>query len=134
MKASFFAIAALWVGVALAQAPDTMDEGPHGGGPGGHRESPEQHLDHLTTLLDLTDAQKTQVGAILESEHATMKAQRDQSQASGQRPTFEQMKAAHDQMQQDTITKLTPVLTAAQLEKFKVLMSERGPAGGGGPR
>jgi hypothetical protein len=41
------------------------------------------------------------------------------------------MKAAHEQMQQDTLAKLTPVLSAAQLKKFQVLMQKRGPPGGG---
>jgi hypothetical protein len=129
MKASFLAVAALWVGVALAQAPDA----PPGGGPGhgGRHESPAERMDNLATLLDLTDAQKTQVQAVLQEEHAKMKAQHDQAEASGTKPTFEEMKAAHQQVQQDTLTKLTPILSAAQLEKFQVLMAERGPPGGG---
>jgi hypothetical protein len=60
-------------------------------------------MDHLATLLDLTDAQKTQVQAVLEAEHAKMKTQRDQAQAAGTKPTFEEMKAAHEQAQQDTL-------------------------------
>jgi Spy/CpxP family protein refolding chaperone len=128
MKASLLAVALLWVGAAVAQAPDTSNGG--GPGPGFRHESPAQRMDHLATLLDLTDAQKAQVETILNDEHAKMKAQRDQAQASGQRPTFEQMKAAHEQMQQDTIARLTPILSAAQLKKFQVLMEERGPPGG----
>jgi|SRR5579871_2091062 len=131
MKASFLAVALLCVGVAFAQAPDSSGGGPGGYG-GGHRESPEQRLDRLATLLDLTAAQKTQVGAVLEAEHAQMKAQREKNEASGTKPTFGQMKAERAQMQQDMITKLTPILTAAQLEKYKVLM-EQGPPGGGRP-
>ena len=128
MKASFLAVAALWVGAAIAQAPATPDGG--GPGPGGRHESPAQRLDNLATLLDLTDAQKPQVQAVLEEEHAKMKAAREQAQASGQKPTFEQMKATHEQVQQDTIAKLTPILTAAQLKKFQVLMTQHGPPGG----
>jgi Spy/CpxP family protein refolding chaperone len=127
MKASFLAVAVLWVGAAIAQAPATPDGG--GPGPGGRHESPAQRLDNLATLLDLTDAQKTQVQAVLEEEHSKMKAAREQAQASGQKPTFEQMKATHEQVQQDTITKLTPILTPAQLKKFQVLMAEHGPGG-----
>ena len=126
MKLSFLAVAALWAGVALAQAPDAPPGGP---GPGGHHESPAEHMDHLATLLDLTADQKTQVQAVLEQEHAGMKALRDQAEASGTRPTFEQMKAAHDQVQKDTLAKLTPILTPDQLKKFQVLMAERGPPG-----
>jgi Spy/CpxP family protein refolding chaperone len=125
MKARFLAAALLWVGVAVAQAPDSAG----GPGPDGRRESPAQRMDNLATLLDLTDAQKTQVQAVLEAEHAKMKALHDQAQASGQKPTFEQMKAAHEQAQQDTLTKLTPILSPAQLKKFQVLMAERGPPG-----
>jgi Spy/CpxP family protein refolding chaperone len=128
MKTSLLAVALLWVGAAVAQAPDATSGG--GPGPGSRHESPAQRMEHLATLLDLTDAQKAQVETILNEQHEKMKAQRDQAQASGQRPTFEQMKAAHAQMQQDTIAKLTPVLSAAQLKKFQVLMEERGPPGG----
>ena len=127
MKASFLAVAALWVGAAIAQAPASPDGG--GPGPGPRHESPAQRLDNLATLLDLTDAQKTQVQAVLEEEHAKMKAAREQAEASGQKPTFEQMKATHEQVQQDTLTKLTPILTPAQLKKFQVLMTEHGPGG-----
>jgi Spy/CpxP family protein refolding chaperone len=133
MKLSLLAVAALWAGVALAQAP----EAPTGGlspsrepGPGGRHESPAERMDHLATLLDLTAGQKTQVQAVLEEEHARMKAQREQSQASGTRPTFEQMKAAHEQAQKDTLAKLTPILNPDQLKKFQVLMDHRGTPGG----
>jgi Spy/CpxP family protein refolding chaperone len=129
MKASLLAVAALWVGVALAQAPDAPPGG-GGPGPGGRQhETPAQRMDNLATLLDLTATQKTQVQAVLEEEHAKMKAQHEQAQVAGQKPTFEQMKAAHEQAQQDTLTKLTPILTPAQLKKFQVLMAERGPPG-----
>ena len=126
MKVSLFAVAALWVGTALAQPPDAPPGGP---GPGGHHESAAERLDHLATLLDLTADQKTQVQAVLEEEHARMKAAHEQAESSGTKPTFEQMKAAHEQMQQDTLAKLKPILTADQLKKFQVLMAERGPPG-----
>jgi Spy/CpxP family protein refolding chaperone len=128
MKISLAAVLVLCMGAAIAQAPDS----PGGGGPrpGFRHESPAEHLEHLATLLDLTDAQKAQVQTILEEQHAKMKAQREALQASGQKPTFEQMKTEHDQVQQETLAKLTPVLSPAQLKKFQVLMAERGPPGG----
>ena len=128
MKASLLPLAVLWVGAAVAQGPDSNGGPPPG--PGHRHESPAERLDHLATLLDLTDAQKAQVESILKDEHARMQAQREQSEASGQRPTFEQMKAAHAQAQADTIAKLTPVLSAVQLKKFQVLLEERGLPGG----
>jgi hypothetical protein len=66
---------------------------------------------------------------VLDEEHAKMKAAHDQAESSGTKPTFEQMKSAHEQMQQDTLAKLKPILTADQLKKFQVLMAERGPPG-----
>ena len=113
MKVSLFAVVALWVGTALAQAPDAPPGGPSPSGdpgPGGHHESAAERMDHLATLLDLTADQKTQVQAVLVEELA-------------------EMKAAHEQMQQDTLAKLKPILTADQLKKFQVLMAERGPPG-----
>ena len=128
MKITLAAVAVLWMGVALAQAPDPPPSG--GPGPGFRHESAAERMDHLATLLDLTDAQKAQVQTILEEQHAKMKAQRDAVQASGQKPTFEQMKAEHEQLRAETLAKLTPVLSAAQLKKFQILMEERGPPGG----
>lgn len=128
MKISVATVAALWMGVAIAQAPDSSGGG--GPGPGFRHESPAEHMEHLATLLDLTDQQKAQVQTILDAQRAKMKAQREAAQASGQKPTFEQMKAEHEQLRQDTLAKLTPVLSPAQLKKFQVLMEERGPPGG----
>ena len=128
MKIALVAVAVLWMGAAAAQAPDASGGG--GPGPGFRHESAAQRLDHLATLLDLTDEQKAQVQTILDAQRAKMKAERDAAQASGEKPTFEQMKAAHDQLRQDTLAKLTPVLSPAQLKKFQVLMEERGPPGG----
>jgi Spy/CpxP family protein refolding chaperone len=128
MKVTFAMMAVLWMGAALAQQPDPPAGG--GPGPGFRHESPAEHLDHLATLLDLTDAQKAQVQTILDEQHAKMKAQHEAAQASGQKPTFDQMKAAHEQLKQETLAKLTPVLSPAQLKKFQILMEERGPPGG----
>ena len=129
MKATLIAVALLWMGAAVAQPPDSP---PSGGRPGhGFRhETPAERLDKLATLLDLTDAQKAQVQAILEEQHSKMKAFHDEAEASGQKPTFEQLKAQHEQLHAETIAKLTPVLTPTQLKKFQVLMDERGPPGG----
>jgi Spy/CpxP family protein refolding chaperone len=130
MKIISAAVLVLWMGAAIAQAPDSPAGGGPGPGPGFRHESPAQRMDNLATLLDLTDEQKAQVQTILEEQHAKMKAQRDAMQASGQKPTFDQMKAEHEQLRQETLTKLTPVLSPAQLKKFQILMQERGPPGG----
>ena len=93
------------------------------------------HMNNLATLLDLTDAQKLQVQAILQQEHAKMKEAFEQAKSSGTKPDWQQMKALHQQIQQETLQKLTPVLSATQLKKFQVLsrMHHRGHFGHGAP-
>jgi hypothetical protein len=112
MKATVLALTALWAGAVFAQAPAPPDHA--------------AHVDKLATLLDLTDAQKTQVQAVLQEEHAKIKAAHEQALASGTRPDREQMKAMHEQIQQEIVQKLTPVLSAAQLKKFQALQGMHG--------
>ncbi len=112
MKATVFALTLLWAGALFAQAPAAPEHA--------------AHFDKLATLLDLTDAQKTQVRAVLEEEHAKMRAAHEQAKASGTHPDFEQMKAMHQQLEQETLKKLTPVLTEAQLKKFQILSEMHG--------
>src|SRR5579862_8989338 len=65
-----------------------------------------QHLERLSVLLDLTDTQK------LQEQHAKMKALHDQMKASGQKPSFEQMKATREQMHTQTLAAMKPLLSA----------------------
>jgi Spy/CpxP family protein refolding chaperone len=112
------------MGVALAQTPPA----PPSGAP-----NPQQRLEKLAVLLDLTDTQKAQVKTVLEAEREKMRAQFEASRASGTKPTFEQMKAAHEQLKAETLQQLGSVLNPSQLKKFEVLMEdEHGP--GRGPR
>jgi len=108
LKVSVVALAALWAGVALAQTP---------GGAG--RAS---RMENLAVLLDLTDTQKAQVQTILQGEHAQMKSLFEQAQAAGGgKPDFQSMRAAHQQIAEDTLTKLSTVLSPAQVKKFQAL-------------
>ncbi len=115
MKASVVALTLLLAGAgaALAQTP-----APATATAGTQRPS---HMDNVATLLDLTAAQKAQVQAILQDEHAKMKASFEEAKASGTKPDFQQMRTLHKQLQQETLQKLTPVLSSAQLKKFQVL-------------
>ena len=124
MKSSLLALVLLCgAAAAFAQAPPDHPPGPP---------NAAHQLDRLTTLLDLTDTQKAQVKTILDAEHAKMRAQFQAAQASGTKPTFEEMRAARQQARAATVQQLTPVLTASQLKKFQVLMEEeRGPHGRG---
>jgi hypothetical protein len=112
MKATVFALALFWAGALFAQAPGAPEHA--------------AHLDKLATLLDLTDAQKAQVQAVLEEEHAKVRAAHEQAKASGTHPDIEQMKALHQQIHQETIQRLAPVLSEAQLKKFQILSEMHG--------
>ena len=110
MRATVLALTALWAGALFAQAPPDH----------------AAHVDKLATLLDLTDAQKTQVQAVLQEEHAKIKAAHEQALASGTKPDLQQMQALHQQIQQETLQKLAPVLSEAQLKKFQTLQEMHG--------
>ena len=121
VKASLLALAALWAGAALP------------GAGGGNQAS---HMEKLAILLDLTDAQKPQVQTILQGEHAQMKALFEQTKAAGGKPDFQALHAARQQINQDTLTKLSGVLSPVQLKKFQTLQQmhhgfgHRGPPAG----
>jgi hypothetical protein len=134
-KAFGVALLALAAGAVLAQTPAASTAGP------------ASRIDKLATLLDLTDSQKTQVQTILQEQHtqmrelrSQMKAQWQAAEAAGTKPDFTQMRTEFQQLHQDTLTKLSTVLSATQLTKFKTLESmmrhhgfgHRG-FGGGGP-
>ena len=110
MKASIVAVAALLcAGAVFAETPPPAPA------------AAASHMDNLATLLDLTDAQKAQVQTVLQQEHAKMKESFEQAKASGTKPDWQQMKAVHQQIQQETLQKLQPVLSATQLKKFQII-------------
>jgi hypothetical protein len=113
MKATVMTLALLCAGAAYAQtAPPPVAP---------HAADAAQHMDDLATLLDLTDAQKEQVQTILQEQHAKMKESFEQAKAAGTRPDWQQMQALHQQLQQETLQKLAPVLSATQLKKFQII-------------
>jgi Spy/CpxP family protein refolding chaperone len=97
--------------------------------PAGGRPDAAQRLERLATLLDLTDTQKLQVQQVLDEEHAKMQTLHDQMKASGQKPSFDQIRATHEQLHQETLAAVKPILTTAQYNKFVILSQ-----GHGGPR
>jgi Spy/CpxP family protein refolding chaperone len=127
MKTTVVALAALWAGAVLAE---NTGAGNHAG-----------HMEKLAILLDLTDAQKPQVQSILQGEHGQMKALMEQARAAGGKPDFQALHAARQQINQDTVTKLSAVLSPAQLKKFETLQQmhahgfgHRGGGPGGAPQ
>jgi hypothetical protein len=107
MKTSVVALLALWACAAVA------------GSPGGAKAA--SHMANLAIVLDLTDAQKPQVQTILEGAHAQMRQLFEQAKAAGGKPDFQAMHAAHEQIHQDTLQKLSTVLSATQLKKYQAL-------------
>lgn len=106
-KATVLALAALWGGAVLAHGPGAAAQA--------------SHMEKLALLLDLTDAQKPQVQTILQGQHAQMKTLMEQAKAAGGKPDFQALHAAREQIEQDTVTKLSSVLAPAQLKKFQAL-------------
>ena len=125
-NATVLTLALLCAGTALAQAPPPADAAANTS-----REA--RHMEDLATLLDLTSAQRVQVQSILEGQHAKMRQAFEQARASGSRPDWQQMKALHQQLQQETLQKLAPVLSALQLKKFQILSQRMHPHFGHGP-
>jgi Spy/CpxP family protein refolding chaperone len=106
-RVALIAAALLASTVALAQAHD-RPRGPD--------------MDRMAVLLDLNDAQKTQVQQILDEQHAKAKAAHEERRSAGTKPTREERQKFHEELKQDTATRLQSVLSADQLKKFDVLM------------
>ena len=115
MRALVLALAALLASAAFAQTPAAASGGR------------AAHMQNLAVLLDLTPAQTASVQAILEDQHQQMKQAFESAKSSGTKPDFEQMRTLHQQLQQDTITKLSGVLNQTQMKKFQALMALRPP-------
>jgi periplasmic protein CpxP/Spy len=111
--------------IAAALLASTMAlAGPHEGPRG-------PDLDRMAILLDLNDGQKAQVQQIFTEQHEKMKAAHDQAHSSGTKPSREERQKFHEEMKQDTTTKLQAVLSADQMKKFEALMDH--PRGRRGP-
>ena len=111
MKATILALAVLCAGAVYAQTPPAAPPSAEAA----------RHLDDLATLLDLNDTQKGQVQSILQEQHAKMKQSLEHAKASGEQLDW---KAMHQQMQQDTLTALSTVLSATQLKKFQIIQQQ----------
>ena len=101
--------------LGFAQQPPSGPP-PRGGGP---------PIEMMARQLGLDDAQKTEVKRILDEQRARHEVERKQFEATGQRPTPEEMRATFQQHEQELTQALSSVLTADQLTKFKALQAER---------
>ncbi len=122
MKRPTLLIAAL----AAASVAAFADQ-PAGPPPGGAPRGPP--IERIAQDLNLDAAQAAEVKRILESQHAKMDAERQQFEASGTRPSREEMHAKHEQMDAELHQQLSAVLTAEQLTKFEQMRKRREPPG-----
>src|SRR5262245_34380397 len=81
-------------------------------------------IDQMTADLGLDANQKQQVQKIFEDQHARMEEERKQYEASGQRPSRDEMRAKHEQARQDLDAQLSTVLTLDQLQKLHKKMDD----------
>jgi hypothetical protein len=123
MKRPALFMAALIGTMAFADPPD----GPPPGGP--PRGPP---IERIAKDLNLDANQTSEVKRILEAQHAKMDSERQQFEASGTRPSREEMQAKHEQMDADLRQQLSGVLTADQLTRFEEMRKRhrRGPPPG----
>lgn len=95
---------------------------------------PMMPIDDLAVLLDLDDSQKAEVQRVLDEQRAAREAKRQEIQATGERPTREEMQAYREEAREAVRMSLQNVLTPEQLEKFEVLMKNRPGRGRPHPR
>jgi len=91
-----------------------------------------ERLEKMSTELGLNDGQKAELKRIFDEQHARRESERAQFDASGTRPTREQMQAKREESRTQVHQQLSTVLTAEQLTKFDQMMKDRkdrGPRG-----
>jgi protein CpxP len=118
--------------VAQSDAPPAQPQGQMGdhhdhmgrmGGP----PSPQQHLDHLSRFLNLTDDQKAKVLPILQSESTAMQGLHQDTSLSPQ-DRHTKMRSIHE----NTMSQIRPVLTADQQAKLDSMKQHEGMGHGKG--
>ena len=109
--------------VVLCAAQLAFGQQPPAGPPPHGRGGPR--IEMLAQRLGLDDTQKAQVAKILEQQHAQAQTERKQFEATGQRPTPEEMRATFERHDQELTQALSAVLTPDQLTKFKAMQAER---------
>ena len=114
-------------GAALAQEPPSPPPPPWHGDhqwkdAAAWRQKMEQRrMERLTVLLDLTPAQRQQVQAIFAGQRARMKTAMQQVEQA-----MREARAAHEAAHQETLQRLSSVLTPSQMKKLEVLMPKHG--------
>ena len=116
MKRPARSLLALAATATLAVSMTALADTPDGPPPGGPPRGPP--MERIAKDLNLDANQQVEVKRILEAQHAKMESERQQFEASGTRPSREEMQAKHQQMDAELHQQLSTVLTAEQLTKF----------------
>jgi Spy/CpxP family protein refolding chaperone len=116
MKRSTLALSVVLCAAQLALAQQPPGPPPRGGGP---------RVEMMARQLGLDDTQKAEVKRILDEQRARHETERKQFEATGQRPTPEEMRATFQQHDQELVQALSGVLTPDQLTKFKAMQAGR---------
>ncbi len=114
-------------GTALYAQQDNM--GQSGGAQQGHRTpmSPEQRLDHMTKMLNLTPDQQEKIKPILENQSTQMQSMRQDATMSR-----DDRMAKAQQLRQTTDDQIKAVLTPEQQQKWSQMQSKHEGAMGQG--
>ena len=107
--------------VVLCTAPLAFAQQP----PPGHPPHGGSRVEMLAQRLGLDDTQTAAVKKILEQQRAQAQTERKQFEATGQRPTPEEMRATFERHDQELTQALSAVLTPDQLTKFEAMQAER---------
>jgi hypothetical protein len=82
--------------------------------------SPEQQLDHLSKRLKLTDDEKSKIMPILQDQAQQMQSLRQDTSMSPQ-----DRRAKFQQIHQNTMSQIRPILDESQQKKFDKMMKEQ---------
>jgi Spy/CpxP family protein refolding chaperone len=128
---------ALW---SQADAPQGPPPGPPQAGMHDRGRGPERELRELTHVLNLTDAQREQVKALLDERRQQMQALRNPAAADPAAETPRPSRQQMEQIRQATDSRIAGVLNDDQKAKFAAWqkqrqerMEHRGGPGEGGP-
>lgn len=138
MMCALLSLAMVCCGTTLfAQTQDNSNPGPTTQGPmgpGGMHHmgpmSPDERLQHLTRMLNLTSDQQTKIRPILENESQQMQSLRSDTSMSRE-DKMTKMRS----IRENTMSQITPILTSDQQKKLQEMQSRHmGHQGGMAPQ
>ena len=91
---------------------------------------PGPPMEEIAAELGLDAQQEDALERIFDEHHAQMVEERKLLEASGQRPSRDELRVTHQQAREDLEAQLSTVLTLEQLDAFRKLMDERRPRRG----